>query len=133
MFYRQYCKKKTFLAPISLFHFFLNCKINPKAVVNSHTFVVVCSFATVVHQTQHVSNFTLEHLLGIRLKQSHPYRILTQCNRIPFFGYTFAFQRRDSKCPRLTVTYVSPFCNRPAFMFTKFSEKKKSHWCHTYN
>lgn len=47
MFYRQYCKKKTkknFLAPISLFHFFINCKINPKAVVNSHIFVVACSF-----------------------------------------------------------------------------------------
>lgn len=55
MFYRQYCKKKkNFLAPISLFHFFLNCKINPKAVVNSHTFVVVYSFVMMVHQIQHV-------------------------------------------------------------------------------
>lgn len=40
-------KEKKFLAAISLFHLFLNCKINPKAVVNSHTFVVVCSFVTV--------------------------------------------------------------------------------------
>lgn len=39
-----------FLAPISLFRFFLNCKINLGAVVNSLIFVVVCSFM-VVHQT----------------------------------------------------------------------------------
>lgn len=52
-------KNKKFLAPISLFHLFLNCKINPKAVVNSHTFVVVCSFVMVVHRTQHVLNLSL--------------------------------------------------------------------------
>ena len=61
MFYQQYCKKKkkkkkpnNFLAPISLFNFFLNCKINPKAVVNSHIFVVVCSFVMAVHRAQRV-------------------------------------------------------------------------------
>lgn len=58
MFYRTYCKKKrkkrkknNFLAPTSLFLFFLNCKINPKAVGNSRIFVVVCSFVMAVHQT----------------------------------------------------------------------------------
>lgn len=39
-----------FLAAISLFGYFLNCKINLGAVVNSLIFVVVCSFM-VVHQT----------------------------------------------------------------------------------
>lgn len=41
-------KKKTkFLAAISLFHLFLNCKIKPRAVVNSRPFVVACSFVQV--------------------------------------------------------------------------------------
>lgn len=58
MFYRTYCKKKKkkkeekqLFSTISLFLFFLNCKINPKAVGNSRIFVVVCSFVMAVHQT----------------------------------------------------------------------------------
>lgn len=45
-----FCFCLFFLAAISLFGYFLNCKINLGAVVNSLIFVVVCSFM-VVHQT----------------------------------------------------------------------------------
>lgn len=81
-------KKKKILAPISLFHLFLNCKINPKAVVNSHTFVVVCSFVTVVRKTQTCIKLNSVAFALRQLKRTHPYQIITQCKRTSLFGYT---------------------------------------------
>lgn len=61
-------KKMFFLAPISLFHLFLNCKINLKAVVNSRLFAVVFLYggANSVCIKRHSVAFALR-----QLKRSH--------------------------------------------------------------
>lgn len=116
--------QKNFLAPISLFHFFLNCKINPKAVVNSRTFVVVCLFAMVVHQIQRVWN----------LKQSNTYQILPKRDRIPF-SFAFALLNvAEVRLKHFSSHYFYMFRNRPAFMSAQiFKRRSSSHWCHTRN
>lgn len=86
MFYRQYCKeeKKTkFLAAISLFHLFLNCKIKPQSSCQQSYFcgrVFICQSDAQKKKKKSTCTKLSSVASALQwLKWTHPYEIVTQC------------------------------------------------------